>query len=265
MNILNDIVSHKREELLSRKKLISRASLGDGEYFRRATASLRDSLTSHIFGIIAELKRSSPSAGHLRAQIDAGEIALSYARNGASGISVLTDERYFSGTLEDLSEARAAVQIPLLRKDFIVDEYQIVEARAFGADAVLLIAAILDKSQLSELFQAARELNLESLVELYELREIDILDFDRMKLVGINSRDLRTFAVDSGRVRDIARHIPKDVTLVAESGISTSRDLAQLSASGIRAALIGEFFMKSPDPGSALARLLDDFSHETPR
>jgi indole-3-glycerol phosphate synthase len=266
MNILETIVEHKLEEVAARKGKIKISALSEFEFFDRSTTSLRESLHSQkIFGIIAEVKRSSPSGGSLRTDIVPEHIASEYETHGAAGISVLTDERFFSGTLDDLCRVRKQVSLPLLRKDFIVHEYQLHEAKAYGADAVLLIAGILEHSQLKDLHTAAKELGLEALVELYETPEIDILDFDSMKFIGINNRNLRTFKVDLNRTFEISKHIPKDVTLVSESGIHSSEDLKRLKASGIHSALIGEHFMKSENPGKALTKMLDDLQNETSR
>ncbi|HMD13736.1 MAG TPA: indole-3-glycerol phosphate synthase TrpC, partial [Bacteroidota bacterium] len=227
------------------------------------TISLQKSVASHpIFGIIAEIKRSSPSAGILRKLNSPNDIAQMFEEHGAAGISVLTDEKYFAGTLDDLQSVRSDTQLPVLRKDFIIDDYQIVEAKAFGADAILLIAAILDRNQLAELYFAAREIGLECLVELYETKEIDILDLEQMKFIGVNNRDLRTFQVDLNHTLDVARHLPKDAAIVSESGITKARDLQSLSAGGIHAALIGEYFMKNDNPGKALGSMLKEFTDE---
>jgi indole-3-glycerol phosphate synthase len=265
-NILETIVAHKREEVESRRRRIRLSSLGEMEHFHRQRRSLRGSLEStQPFAVIAELKRSSPAAGALRTNLDCPAIARDYESNGAAGVSVLTDERFFSGSLEDLKSVRDEVRLPVLRKDFIIHEYQIAEARAYGADAVLLIAAILERSQLLELSAAAAESGLESLVELYDESEIDILDLDLMKLIGINNRDLRTFSVDVCRSIAMAEKLPDDATLVSESGIRTPDDLRRLKDAGIRAALIGEYFMLSEKPGRTLQQLLQEFSNAPSR
>lgn len=266
MNILDQIVAHKKEELSARRRRRSISGFRDMEYFDRGTISLMESVKDHYpMAVIAELKRSSPSAGVLREHLDPPLLAGEYERSGAAAISVITDERFFGGSLDDLPVVRKAVNVPVMRKDFIIDEYQIFEAKAHGADAVLLIAAILDKSQLTELFMAAGELRMESLVELYEKGEIDKLDFDRMKLVGINNRDLRTFAVDVGRTMEMCKLFPGDVTVVSESGITSIDHLLQLRNAGIAAALIGECLMKSPSPGETLRQLLAGAAHEASR
>jgi len=264
MNILETIVEHKREEITTRKSKVKSSALSDMEFYVRQPLSMTKALRQERrFSIIAEIKRSSPTAGSIKQNISPQSLAQEYESNGAAGISVLTDERFFSGTLDDLKCVRQAVSLPLLRKDFIIDEYQLFEAKAYGADAILLIAAILEKSQLMEYHSAAGELGLECLVELYEQKEIDKLNFDRMKLIGINNRDLRTFTIDLNRTFEIAQHVPKDMTLVSESGIQSSNDLMRLKSAGVHAALIGEYLMKAVQPGKALKELLQDLNNET--
>jgi indole-3-glycerol phosphate synthase len=189
------------------------------------------------------------------------EIAKMYEVAGAAAISILTDEKYFHGSLSDLGAVREHTSLPLLRKDLILDEIQLFEAKAFGADAVLLIAAALDKHQLKDLHCAARGLGLETLVELYESREIDNIDFDQMKLIGINNRNLKTFTVDIQRSIQIASLLPSNITAVSESGIVSAVDLSSLRKGGIHSALIGGFLMKSDHPGKALRSLLNEFTH----
>ena len=258
MNILQQIVKHKRQEVAARKRNVSVSDFQSMEFFNRKSISLRKSLMkTKPFAIIAEVKRSSPSGGVLLRNASHTEIAHDFESNGAAGISVLTDHKYFSGSIDDLSDIRKLVSLPLLRKDFIIDEHQVYEAKAFGADAILLIASILETNQLKELHLLATELDLECLVELYEENEIDKLDFDVIKLVGINNRDLKTFTIDLNRSLTLSRNISRDVTLVSESGIQSSDDIKRLLDAGIHSALIGEHFMKAEHPGQALKQLLD--------
>jgi indole-3-glycerol phosphate synthase len=220
---------------------------------------LRSALLSHpTFAIIAEIKRHSPSAGRLASDIVLSEIAAAYEAGGAAAISVLTDAKYFGGSIDDLSDVRASTSLPLLRKDFTVDEYQIVEARAHGADAILLIAAILEKNQLRDMFGLATELGMDCLVELNNLTELDILDPEVMHIVGINNRDLRTMSVDVSRTLEMVGHLPSHAVVVSESGIRTGDELRTLQRHGVHAALIGEHFMRSSNPGTALATILED-------
>jgi len=259
MNILETIVEHKREELAGRKQRVRVSALADTELYGRPIVSLRQSLRrTPGMAIIAEVKRASPAAGILRHNLNPADLAREYSENGAAAVSVLTDERFFSGALADLASVRLASALPLLRKDFIIDEYQLHEAKAHGADAILLIAGILDGKQLSDLYDAARDLGLEALVELYEEKELNLLDLDRMTLIGVNNRDLRSFTVDLDRTFAITRHLASvpDVTVVSESGIRNSDDLKRLLDGGVRAALVGETLLKSKSPGQALRDLL---------
>ena len=258
MNILETIVDHKRDEIASRKRDVSASGLRDMEFYRRSTHSLKKSLDRQPkFGIIAEIKRSSPSGGEMKSEFRPVDIAAQYERNGAAGISVLTDGRFFNGNINDLREVRRTAGIPLLRKEFIIDEFQITEAKAYGADAVLLIAGILDKSQLLDYIIMAKELSLESLVELYDESEVKKIDFDVVDLLGINNRNLRTLEIDLNRTFQMAKHIPNGITIVSESGIRSAEDLKRLSGNGIKAALIGEQFMKSGNPGDELCKMLE--------
>jgi indole-3-glycerol phosphate synthase len=266
MNILETIVDHKRGEVASRKRGTRISDLAQTEFYGAGTRSMTRAIAqAKTFAIIAEFKRSSPSAGTRREGPSPVEVAREYAANGAAGISVLTDERFFSGTIQDLRSVRESILLPVLRKDFIIDEFQVHEAKSCGADAVLLIAGILDKAHLADLHAAAGELGLEALVELYDEKEIDRLDLDRMRLIGINNRDLRSFEIDLGRTVTMAAHFApvKGITLVSESGIREPSDLLKLLACGVRSALIGEHFMKSSSPGASLRELLKGVGHET--
>ncbi|MDP2209220.1 MAG: indole-3-glycerol phosphate synthase TrpC [Bacteroidota bacterium] len=257
MNVLENIISAKIEEVKKKKKDIPIASLEAMEYFKRNTVSLSAALKyKNGIGIIAEIKRKSPSAGILRKEVDIKNMAASYQQNGAAAISVLTEENYFNGSLNDLKDARSVVDIPILRKDFIIDEYEIYEAKAFGADAVLLIADLLSKEQLRQLFYAAKSLGLECLVEIHSTESVDKLDFSLMKLIGINNRDLNTFSCNLDTFGKIAKLLPEDVVLVSESGIKNVDDLLRLQNDGAKGALIGEYFMKSENPGSALSEFI---------
>ncbi|NNF04261.1 MAG: indole-3-glycerol-phosphate synthase, partial [Rhodothermales bacterium] len=219
--------------------------------------SFREALAGPGLSIIAECKARSPSKGPLVDEYDPARIAESYERAGAAAVSVLTEPIHFSGRPEHLAAVRERVRLPLLRKDFIIDPWQIAEARAVGADAVLLIAAVLDRPQLSELHAAASEYGLESLVELYDARELDRIDFDRVSIAGVNSRDLRTFDVDVDEALRTLDLLPAGVLRVAESGISSASTLVRLQDRGVDAALIGEAFMTSADSGGVLERFLE--------
>lgn len=259
-DILAQIVETKRQEVAEAKRRASRADLLALSEAKRQPLSLAAALSAKPFAIIAEMKRSSPSGGQLRPDLSPSALASSYEQQGAAALSVLTDFHYFGGSLEDLRQARAAVRIPVLRKDFIIDEYQLAEARAFGADAVLLIARILDRAQLSDLHAAAGRLGLECLVEIHEPGEIDKIDFDTMKLIGINNRNLDTLVTDVNQTLRICPLIPAGATIVSESGIRCAGDLHTLVRHGIRSALIGQHFMKSENPALALRDLLESFA-----
>ncbi len=266
MNFLDRIVERKVGEVALRKRRRPLSDLASGRWSGRKATGLADALSPNgQFHIIAEIKKSSPSAGIIRNSFSPATLAETYTRNGASAISVLTDEEFFSGSLGHLEEARAVTHLPILRKDFIIDEYQIAEARSAGADAVLLIATILDRHQLADLHAAAREMGLGALVEIYDAKEIDAIDFDSMKTIGINNRDLRTFTIDLSRSPAIAQLLPKDVTVVSESGIQSAEHCIALHARGIHAALVGEALMRSGDPGIALKTLLDGMNHAPTR
>ncbi len=208
--------------------------------------------------VIAELKKASPSKGLIRAEFDAASLARAMEAGGAAVLSVLTEERFFQGSIENLKRASAAVRIPCLRKDFTVDPFQIVEARAFGADAILLIVAALTDTELRLLRDEARRCDLDVLCEVHDREELDrALDLD-CECVGVNSRDLRTFAVSLDRACELAASLPTDAVRVAESGIHTRADIERLRAAGYEAFLIGESLMRQPEPGVALRDLLRD-------
>ena len=213
--------------------------------------------------VIAEIKKASPSRGLIRADFRPADLARSLARSGAAALSVLTDGEFFRGSLADLEAASAAVSIPCLRKDFVLDPFQVLEARAAGADAVLLIVAALTDQQLRLLHAFATDLELDVLVEAHDAVETERAIDLGARIVGVNSRDLRTFAVSTDRLLELADLLPRDVLRVAESGIRSAADIADLRAGGYEAFLVGEALMRQPEPAAALALLLDrDFSSE---
>ncbi len=244
MNKLQEIVNHTRTEIEFWKKNHPVEQLQERSLYESKTRSLIDQFKKD-FGIIAEFKRRSPSAGTIQQNADPVETAFDYINSGAVGISVLTDEKYFGGSLHDIEQVSKAVHIPVLRKDFIIDEYQLHEAKAFGADAVLLIADIVSKQKLHALFTRASGLNLECLVEIYDESVIDNLDFSVMKLIGINNRDLRTFTVDLNHTKEVIKKLPADVIVISESGIQNSDDLNLVKSFGAKGALIGESLMRN--------------------
>lgn len=210
--------------------------------------------------VIAECKRRSPSRGVLRAQYDPVTIARAYAAGGAAAISVLTEPTFFDGALEHLAAVRSEVTIPLLRKDFVVSEYQLFEARAFGADAVLLIVAALTREELKALAARAEALALDALVEVHDEWELDTAIEAGARIIGVNNRNLRTLAVDAAASERLIERIPRDAIAISESGFKTSDDLARMRALGYRAFLVGERLMTSPEPGGELRRLLQPFA-----
>jgi indole-3-glycerol phosphate synthase len=205
--------------------------------------------------ILAEIKRASPSAGVLRAEFDPVAIARIYEKHGAAAISVLTDETFFQGSLEHLRAVRAAVSLPVLRKDFLLDRYQVLEARCAGADAILLIAEILDDTTLRQMLSEAERLGMQALVELYDAENLPRVVASGAKLIGINNRDLRTFGTRLEHTLDLAPRLPPDCCLVSESGIRTYDDVRRLQAAGVRAVLVGETLMRAPDIGAQLLAL----------
>ncbi|MHB1469514.1 MAG: indole-3-glycerol phosphate synthase TrpC, partial [Solirubrobacteraceae bacterium] len=218
--------------------------------------ALREALNAPGMSVIAEVKRRSPSAGTLRAEIDVPALARAYEAGGAAALSVLTDGPHFDGSLEDLEAARAACALPILRKDFVIDPYQLHEAAAAGADAVLLIVAALSEAELSRLRQTATALGLDTLVEVHDERELEAALSAGADVVGVNNRDLRDFSVDVGRTFALLPRIPAGVTVVSESGIGAPEQLRELAAAGVSAVLIGESLVRAKDPGAALAALL---------
>ncbi|MCH8566984.1 MAG: indole-3-glycerol phosphate synthase TrpC [Balneolales bacterium] len=263
MNILDKIVETTREELTKRKKKLQISDFKSFPLYEEKRRSLYDALRSneHQVRIIAEVKKASPSKGIIREDFKPVAFANDYAEAGAAAISVLTEPFYFKGAPEFLAEIRPEVGVPLLRKDFIVDFYQIEEARAFGADAILLIAGITDGSQLEELHHAATEAGLCCLVESYSEEEFRSLNFEIVKIAGVNNRDLKTFEVDVHRGLSLLSQAPEQVAKVSESGLSTAEDLRLIKQYGCDAALIGEHFMRQNSPGEALNKMLDDL-HE---
>jgi indole-3-glycerol phosphate synthase len=256
MSILDRIVAYKYQEIAAARSRIQEALLEERADRMPAARDFRAALERKPgVGIIAEVKKASPSAGLLRAEFDPVAIARTYEQNGAACISVLTDEPSFQGHLDCLTAVRAAVSIPLLRKDFILDRYQLLEARVAGADAVLLIAEILDAESLPRLLREATELGLQALVELYDRVNLSRVLAAGAQLVGVNNRNLHTFETRLEHTLDLIAALPQDVCLVSESGIRTRADVERLQAAGVRAVLIGETFMRAPDIGAKLREL----------
>ena len=248
MTILDEILDVKREEVAKLRRDRSRASFADSEQFERKRRGLREALSrKDRLGLIAEIKKASPSKGLIREDFDHVAIARAYRDAGVEAISILTDRKFFQGSPEYLRDVAAFAAVPLLRKDFIVDEWQIYEARSIGADAVLLIAEALDRTQLDELAACAREEGLDVLLELHHESEIEKIDPNRDRLIGVNNRDLKTFDVDLGATARVKRLLPADATVVAESGVHTEADVEILKRAGASAVLVGERFMREAD------------------
>ena len=260
-DILKNIVAHKREEVAAAKAAASlveiKARISDREDQPRGfERALRDAALSGWTAIIAEVKKGSPSKGIIRPDFDPLEIAITYQNSGATCISVLTDEKFFLGHLRNLALIREQVALPLLRKDFIFDPYQIYEASAAGADAVLLIAAMLDLSALLDLKALAGELYLDVLLEVHNERELEMALATECGLIGINNRSLHTFVTDLSTTERLARMIPTDRLIIAESGINCRADVERLQKARARAFLVGESLMREEDIGAKLQELL---------
>jgi indole-3-glycerol phosphate synthase len=258
-DILERIVAVKREEIAKAKSLrdlaAMRAAARERRDVRGFEAALRRQLALGQAAVIAEIKKASPSKGVLREHFVPARIATSYARHGATCLSVLTDESFFLGASSHLHDARSSCGLPVLRKDFIVDEYQVHESRAMGADCILLIVACLADAQLSELEACAHDLGMAVLVEVHDEAELERGLRLKTPLVGINNRNLRTFEVSLHTTLSLQPRLPAERLLVTESGIRAAADVQQMRTAGVHAFLVGEAFMRAEDPGQALAKL----------
>jgi indole-3-glycerol phosphate synthase len=258
-DILNKILRRKTEEVVERS---SRVSLQDiqrkiegASPVRGFVSAIRAKINAGQAAVISEIKKASPSKGLLRANFNPAEIAKSYARNGAACLSVLTDIDFFQGADEYLQQARSACSIPALRKDFVVDAYQVYEARVLGADCILLIVAALEDKQLRELYSLAKQLGMDVLVEVHDREELERALRLNLSMVGINNRNLRTFETSLQTTIDLLSIIPKETIVVTESGIHTSNDVRLMRDHGVHAFLVGEAFMRADDPGAKLKEL----------
>ncbi len=257
MSILDEIVRHKRGEIAARKTAMPRGALVTRAAMLPAPRDFERALAPAAgrARLIAEVKRASPSRGVLKADLDPVALAATYARHGADAISVLTDAKYFGGSLDDLAAVRAAVEVPLLRKDFTLDDYQLWEARAAGADAVLLIVAILEPSALAELAAAAKGLGLAALVECHTAAELDVALTLGARLIGINNRDLATFETRLDTTLSLLPQIPPGPIVVSESGFFTGDDVRRVVDAGAHAVLVGEGLVKASDVGAKIREL----------
>ena len=258
-DILEKIVAVKREEVaaaIQRKSLdVVRADAYSRVLTRDFVGALRAKVAAGQPAVIAEVKKASPSKGVLRADFIPADIAQSYAEHGAACLSVLTDVQFFQGSVDYLKQARASCQLPVLRKDFMVEAYQIYESRAMGADAILLIAACLDDAQLRDFEAIALALDMAVLVEVHDAAELDRALLLKTPLIGINNRNLKTFEVSLDTTLALRASVPSDKLLVTESGIHSREDVLRMGAAGVSAFLVGEAFMRAPEPGVALAAL----------
>ena len=256
MNILDKIIFDKRNEVALKKSIISISELENSILFGSRTISLSKILRNSNAGIIAEHKRRSPSKTKINYSFSVEEVVKGYQNAGVCGISVLTDGKYFGGSLDDLLLARASVSIPLLRKEFIIDEYQILEAKAHGADLILLIAAVLTREEIKSLSQFAQSLGLEVLLEVHNLEELQKSIMPSLDLIGVNNRNLKTFEVSLDFSKELALEIPDEFVKVSESGISSIEAINELKTYGYKGFLIGENFMKTDNPGEAASNFI---------
>lgn len=254
---LSTIVEHVKAQVEERRRKMPASVLRERPLFHMPTRGFARSLSGSARRIIAEVKRASPSKGLIRENCQPVEIAKDYARHGARAISVLTEERFFQGSLSHLEQIRGAVDLPLLRKDFIIDPYQLTEARSYGADAVLLIAALLEPSLLRELCEQATALSLDALIEVHSPAELYAALGAGAKLVGINNRDLKTFEVSLVTTETLAPLLPPGAQAVCESGIDTVEQIRRVENLGIHVFLIGEALMRAAQPGKKLQQLLE--------
>jgi indole-3-glycerol phosphate synthase len=262
MNILDAIVEHKRIEVLKRKQQRPLQNLAEFPFYERKGLEIDPEYLKDKPGVIGEFKRKSPSKGVINKVAGPLEVAAGYREAGVAAMSILTDRNFFGGSFRDLSGVREAhPELPLLRKDFIIDPYQLHEAKAYGADLVLLIAAILDTSRVNELAAEARTLGLHVLFEVHGERELEKYD-PAIRFVGVNNRDLKNFRVDTSLSLDLIRHLPSGVVPVSESGLGDASDVRKLHRAGYKLFLMGEAFMKEADPGQACRSFLEQIAQD---
>ena len=258
MDILQRIVTDKRKEVDLKKSVIPISQLEQSVLFKRKTLSLAKTLKNSNTGIIAEHKRRSPSKSVINQNLNVFEVAKGYEDAGVCGMSVLTDSKYFGGSLDDLLIARSSCNLPLLRKEFIIDPYQIFEAKAFGADVILLIAAILSKDDIKQFSELAKSLNLEVLLEVHNKEELQKSIMPSLDMLGVNNRNLKTFEVNLQTSKDLSILIPDELVKVSESGIGNVTAIKELQPYGYQGFLIGENFMKTDNAGQSAKQFIED-------
>ena len=262
MTILEEIIANTKKEVAERKTNYNISQLEASSYFKR---DVLPSLKAHLLdssksGIISEIKKKSPSKGIINDKLSVEEVALAYQASGASAISVLTDFNYFGGKMEYLTSVKEKVQIPILRKDFMVDEYQIIEAKSIGADIILLIAAALEPKKLETLAKLAKSIGLEVLMEVHNEEELNRSLNPYLDVIGVNNRNLKTFEVSIQNSIDLAEKIPNEFLKISESGLKDAQTILKLKSVGYQGFLIGETFMKTDNPGKTLAELTKEIS-----
>lgn len=260
MTILDKIIVDKYKEVGLKKSLIPVRQLEQSVLFTRQGASLAKALKNSNTGIIAEHKRRSPSKQTINQNTNVAQVAKGYTKAGACGMSVLTDLKYFGGSLEDLLLARSTTSFPLLRKEFMVDPYQIIEAKAHGADVILLIAAVLTRAQIKEFSELAKSLGLEVLLEVHNQTELEKAIMPSLDMLGVNNRNLKTFTVSLETSKSLASQIPNDFVKVSESGISNTKAIQDLKNYGYQGFLIGENFMKTNNPGNSAKKFIQNLN-----
>lgn len=264
MDILDKIISHKYKEIEEKKSLTPVKRLEQSIYFDTPTVSLKHYVSRpDLHGIIAEIKRKSPSRGDINPYVNVERVSIGYMQAGASALSILTDEHFFGGKNEDLTLARRMNYCPILRKEFIIDEYQIIEARSIGADAILLIAACLYPKEIKQLAAFAHSIGLEVLMEVHDQNELDRSLNEHIDLVGVNNRNLKNFTVDIQTSLDLADKIPAEFVKVAESGISDPKEVLRLREAGFKGFLMGQRFMETSRPEKACTQFIDQLSRLT--
>lgn len=260
MNILDKIIADKHKEVALKSSLIPVAQFEKSVLFERSCSSLASALSNSDSGIIAEHKRRSPSKQTINQNTNVGQVAQGYQKAGVCGMSVLTDIKYFGGSLEDLLLARASVDMPLLRKEFIIEEYQILEAKAYGADVILLIAAVLTRQQIKTLSELAKSLGLDVLLEVHNQEELEKSLMPSLDMLGVNNRNLKTFEVSLETSKQLSGQIPPEFVKVSESGISSLAAIKELKRYGFQGFLIGENFMKTENPGKSAVEFIKKLS-----